>query len=471
MKKIKITDCTTVELSIDEVGTIFFYEDRILRVISEKYIEQVKNIFNNGLLEELLEKKLFPKTWVSDIEIEGYSMVIEHEKIKCWNYPYEWSFDMLKDTALTILEVNKIANKYEYQIHDAHANNIVFNMGLPQYIDFGSFVKIEKENQDSWKSYNIFYNQFYIPLYLWSKGFPDIARNIFLMMDYFEESEFYKIKHPLLSFIGGKKFFDIFKNIKKLSLVSKERINNKINNPIKKRIGLFIHILFKNYFISEKFESKIKAFKAPKQISMWNDYHDNIDPTSIERFIKIKKIIESLEDTKSLVELASNQGKFVEFILDSTHIKQVIGTDYDKEAVNIMYNNNKYRDNFLPLLFDMVRTNGRISDESIAKRIKSDIVVALAVTHHLLLAQNISIDFIFKTMSKLTNKYIIVEFMPLGLYSGNLFNIPTLPKFYNLKWFKDNFVQYFDLILDEELEINRHVFVGKIKELNFIKHI
>lgn len=463
MTKININDCSTVEIPIDEIAKILFYKDRILRIISEAYIDSTQLMIDSGLFNELMEKKLFPKTWISDVEIEGYSMIIEHEKINHWNYPYEWSFDMLKDAALTVIEVNKIANKYGYQIRDGHSYNIVFNMSKAQYIDFGSFVKIDSEIKNSWISYELYYKYFYIPLYLWTKGFPDTARNIFLMMDDFSELEFYKIKHPFLSCIGRNFFFKGLKNIRTISLVSRSKIIAKFNNSIKGKVVLIINFLFKNYFTSIKLEKKTINLLKPKEISMWDDYHNNVDPASDVRFIKIKEIIQNLQDASSLVELASNQGKFAEFVLDSTHIEKVIATDYDKEAINIMYNNNKHRDNFLPLLFDMVRTNGRQYDEYIHDRVKSDIVVALAVTHHLLLTQSIPIEYILKTMSKLTNKYIIIEFMPLGLYSGNIHNIQPVPSFYTLKWFRENFVQYFDLILDKELEINRHVFVGKLK--------
>ena len=76
----------------------------------------------------------------------------------------------------------------------------------------------------------------------------------------------------------------------------------------------------------------------------------------------------------------------------------------------------------------------------------------------------VDINHIFKTLSSLTNKYVIVEFMPLGLYSGSLENIPPVPNYYTLDWFKNNFSKYFDYILDEEVEINRHLFIGILKD-------
>ena len=110
MTELKILDMETVVLSVDKVGKIFFYKNRIFRAINNDYIDYVKDMFSSGLIEEIAEKKLFPRTWISDIKIENYSLVIEHEKILHWNYPYEWSFDMLRDAGLAILEVNEIAN-------------------------------------------------------------------------------------------------------------------------------------------------------------------------------------------------------------------------------------------------------------------------------------------------------------------------------------------------------------------------
>jgi hypothetical protein len=66
-------------------------------------------------------------------------------------------------------------------------------------------------------------------------------------------------------------------------------------------------------------------------------------------------------------------------------------------------------------------------------------------------------------MERLTNKYVIVEFMPLGLYSGEENVTPTLPDFYTLDWFKGVFSDHFTYIHDEKLEKNRHVFIGEIK--------
>ena len=94
-------------------------------------------------------------------------------------------------------------------------------------------------------------------------------------------------------------------------------------------------------------------------------------------------------------------------------------------------------------------------------RYKSDAVVALALTHHLLLSQNLSIDYIFWIMAKYTRRYACIEFMPLGLWAEGS-DLPPVPSWYTVDWFRENFKRYFRLHLEEKLEKNRILFCGEL---------
>ena len=146
--------------------------------------------------------------------------------------------------------------------------------------------------------------------------------------------------------------------------------------------------IYQNKFTVHKAERLINKIKTSKFDSYWKNYHNEIHPENEKRFLKIIELIKTkLSDAKSLVELASNQGKFAKYVADVTQIERVIATDYDKNAVDKIYSTTKNETNLLPLVYDFVRTNGRICDVAIKERIQSDIVMALAVTHHLILTQ------------------------------------------------------------------------------------
>lgn len=460
-------DLQSVDFSIDKTSKLFFYKDKIIRAISPEYEKDFHEMFNGGMMKELIDKGLFVDSWISDIQIEGYNLVVEHKRINHWNYVYEWSFDMLRDAALVVLETNKIANKYGYELFDVHAYNMVYDMSSPRYIDLGSLFKVDKKNGRCWSGYLLFYNCFYMPLYLYRKGFSTLPESILLYNGHFEARDFFLLRYKYLNLMGSiipNLLFKLYYNFRRLAIARYFRVIEEFGkHKYIMYIGLFKRC-FQNIFSAKKSERLIMQVKESKFDSYWANYHNNLNINKEKRFLRITQLIKTeLQDAETVIELAANQGKFANFILDNTQIKKVIATDYDKNAVNQIYLNNKKRDNILPLVYDFVRPSGRGVDHKIEKRIKSDIVIALAVTHHLILTQEVDILHIFKILESLSNKYIIVEFMPLGLYSGSLENTPTVPDYYTLDWFKNNFSKYFNYILDEEIEINRHLFVGKVK--------
>ena len=459
MIKLERKNIKEVRISIDEMGKVYFYNNRVLIVINEDYIHVVKEIFESGFLNKLIELELFPMTWiVDDIKISGYNFIVEHKTVKYWNYPYEWSFNMLKDAALVLLEVNNIANQFGFELIDTHFNNVVFDRTKPKFFDLGGFEVIK--DKSIWKGYIGFYDHFYATLYLWSNGYVNSARNITLMNICFSQDEFFKIKHPI---IYTKAVSKMFLNIRRLAMTSSYKIESKFNNIIIKKILFIIKKFIQSKFTGSALEDKVKKLNYYKGSSTWGDYHTNIDVEREKRFQRVLEIICTFKDANTLVEVASNQGKFASYVSSNSHLENIIATDYDEEAVDTMYLNNRNSTNLVPFIFDFIRPNGRILDKPIQDRIKSDIVMALALTHHLILSQNIDIDYILKSMRALTNKYIIIEFMPLGLYDSKLHITPKVPTYYTTQWFKDNFEKYFFLITDEQLEVNRHLFVGKTK--------
>lgn len=464
---LKIKNLDTVDFSIDQMCTLYFYENRIFRGVNDNYISQVKDMFECGLISELIDKKLFVNTWISDVEIEGYKLVLEHERIEYWNYPYEWSFSMLHNAANVVLDVNELAFKHGYEIFDSHAYNVVFVMNKPVYVDFGSFIKKDDRNKNSWAGFSNFYNSFYIPLFLYKKGYADVPNNIFLYNGFYNDKDLFKLRYPYAS-LFGKSISNLFYH----ATFSKRRLASARYSRVIDKYGRHKHfsklIRFKKAFqnsYSTKYARKLIA-KVNKSSfdSYWKDYHDDKDPKNDTRFLRIKEIVKKhMADATSAVELASNQGKFANFLINNTHLSTMISTDYDKNALDQNFKNNSSKDNFLTLVHDFVRPNQRQNTSSFAHRIQGDVVIALAVTHHLILTQDVSLDHIFDTLENLSKKYIIVEFMPLGLYFGDMNNIPKTPDYYSLDWFDGAFRERFDYILDEELAINRHVFVGKCK--------
>lgn len=101
--------------SLDPLGRVFAYRGNILRGIYKNKENYVKTLLECGLYEELVKKELMVDTQLSKYNCDYFSLVLEHKRITS-SQPTEWTFSMLRDVASVILKVNKICNKYGYEL-------------------------------------------------------------------------------------------------------------------------------------------------------------------------------------------------------------------------------------------------------------------------------------------------------------------------------------------------------------------
>jgi hypothetical protein len=167
----KISDKDIIYLNshtLDPLGRVFKYKDKIYRGIyihKKKYFEE---LWESGLLQELMSLNLIPKCEViSNLKHHYYSIIVKHEKIR-YTDPTLWTFSMFKDASITLLRVNEICNKYGYELNDAHPYNLSFKGTYPVFIDLGSIVK---KVENTWKAKAEFVIFTLLPLILIQHGY------------------------------------------------------------------------------------------------------------------------------------------------------------------------------------------------------------------------------------------------------------------------------------------------------------
>ncbi len=456
----------------DEIGKVFSYKNKILRAIYPSKVDYVNELLQSGLVEELVSKGMFPKTFVSDFELEGFGMVLEHEKIHPVVLPPQWSFDMLKDAALMAIEINKTARKYGYQTMDCHSYNILFRDNKPVYIDLGSFIRHPK-GFEGWFAYENFLQSYYYPLKMIESGNGYLGRLIMSQLSYMPHYSYYYYRYPLAKMVNQNKidlFLSYFYKFKLINYFSSEEIAYRTPGMLKK-LTLFLHRIKLLPFQStnlNKLKSKISKITIPNVKTEWGDYHNVLKESnglikSTPRFDRILEILRQLE-MRSVLEIGGNQGVFSMIISERMDIRSIICTDYDETAVNVMYNVLKQTNHKVtPALLNFFSPNENSFGGSVYTRFKSEAVLALALTHHLILTQKMSIRDIFERLIKFSPKYVLVEFMPLGLYSPTSKRKYVVPEWYNVEWFRNHFSQYFHILNEEHLEKNRILFVGETK--------
>jgi len=88
---------------VDPNGRVFEWQNKILRALSPVYAEFYKE--NSDVFADLEEKGFIIKTKITDYHVDGFDLVLEHERVPFVTYCIEWPPDMLKDAALLTLEI------------------------------------------------------------------------------------------------------------------------------------------------------------------------------------------------------------------------------------------------------------------------------------------------------------------------------------------------------------------------------
>lgn len=455
---------------IDDVGIVYLGDTKVFRAINEEHIGEVRKLLHSGLLDQLVSAKLFPMTVESSLRIPGYSMVLEHEKVSPLIYPYEWSPEMLRRAGLCVLEINKIANEFGYQLKDAHPYNIMFKYGSPLFVDFGSF--ISHKSSSGWTAYKEFLACYYYPLKLYSQGFRFVFRHLFLLSGRsLPLSELVSIAHPSLRIIPQKyleKVIQLWIVYKNFSQIQDDQIFLKIHSKYWRNVASFV----KN---NERLPfKKINLVKLKDRLNslnfgittQWGDYQQRSGfysstgiPSLSSRFMRVLEIIAELKP-RTVLELAGNQGILSRQIAKLPYVHQIVCSDYDESAIDKLLQLSQQDERVTPAVFNLIGDSFQEGYALRCVRLKSELVIALAVIHHLILTQGYSIDIIIEKVLEFSSRYIILEFMPLGLWDGQ--SAPALPCWYTEQWFEDNLRKHCNLLRKEKIEENRILYLAEL---------
>ena len=168
---------------------------------------------------------------------------------------------------------------------------------------------------------------------------------------------------------------------------------------------------------------------------------------------------------KSVVELAANQGLLSAMIAENPSVEKIVAIDYDELAVDIMYkllSQQKLSYNCVRKIFPAVADFTKMTYDTLPERACGDAVIALAMTHHLLLSQHMSAENMFDIFCRFTNRFIFVEFMPLGLWDG-VHEPPPVPQWYTEEFFVKVMEKKFKILSRSQIGLNRILFVGELR--------
>lgn len=422
------------------------------RYIFNNYSTEFDHLMNSGLYDELVKNGLL----ISHQEItekhylpEVYKVLLP-EQIPFQSYPFEWSYRQWRKAVLAYLSINQIALKYGMILKDATPFNFYLNAGKAVLFDTSSFIFF-REN-DKWLAYKQFCESFLSPLSLmyyngatWSKITLSHLHGLPL--------NFVSKQLPIKSWFNLTILLHIHFHARYSQQFAKDNpVEVKTKGFTFEKIGSMISLIKRTVYLWDK--PHIYNFN-------WASYYE----TDIESnaYIKSKeKVLKNwLEVIKpaSVLDLGANTGKFS--FMASSYSEKVISLESDENCVDLIdiqitKKNNK---SIFPLIGDLSVPSpplGLLNKEylSIFKRANSELVLSLALIHHLFFTKDMSFKFIVELFSNLTTMYLIVEFIPKedrkvkGLIRGKPFKSDQ----YSFEAFQSKLLDHFELIESKVLE-------------------
>ena len=158
----------------DPESRVFYSGDEVYRALSTDGLSDFDALAATGLLEDERVVRTERAENVAALEqllVHEPAAVLRHERIPFVSYPYEWTFSMLKDAALVQLDLLLAALEHDLVLKDSTPYNIQFKGAKPLFVDIGSFERIREG--EPWVGYRQFCMLYLYPLLLLSaKGVP-----------------------------------------------------------------------------------------------------------------------------------------------------------------------------------------------------------------------------------------------------------------------------------------------------------
>ena len=318
----------------------------------------------------------------------GFAAVLRHERIPFLSWPFEWPFSMLKDAALLTLELIDAALDEGLILKDGTPYNVQWRGAAPVFIDVGSFERLGEG--EPWFGYRQFCMQFLYPLML--RSFRDVSHRPLLRGEL--EGISPEQMRNLLS-LRDRLRRGVLTNVVLHARLERRHSDRSATDAREEvsRAGFKPELIKANV---GRLAKLIRGLDWKPAGSEWSEYRET--STYDEEGLAAKEaFVEAAvaSAAPALVwDLGCNDGRFSRIAADAG--AYVVAIDGDEVAVDRLYRELRAEgsDGILPLAVDLVDASpglGWRGEERppLERRAKPDLVLALALVHHLAIGANV----------------------------------------------------------------------------------
>ena len=398
----------------DPAGQIFSENGRIYRSIFAPGLGDFESARDAGVYANLIEGGLL----VSHEEVavgppapEGTVICLSHPRLPMISYPWEWPFSLLKEAALIHMEAMEMLLPLGFWLRDATAFNAQFDGKRVVLIDTLSVGKRIPESP--WVAYGQFCSHFLAPLAmaaygdirmlsLWRNyidGFPlDLAAG---MVPFWKRYRPGLLMHMTLHG-RAQAMADKKEDIGKTEAVKQPKVSDRGLIGLIRSLG-----------------RTIEGIEWKRSSRIWETYGDirtyqSEDVTRKSEYVD--KAVQAL-NPDMVWDLGANTGEFS--LIAASHGAFVVSIDGDPACTEYLYKKASSGDKsrrILPLTMDLANPSPGLGWDSrerlsLTARGPADLVLALALLHHLVLSACVPLSMIARWLGAL-GEHVLVEFVP-----------------------------------------------------------
>jgi len=395
----------------DPSGFLFTRAGTLYRQVNQYYQADYDLLMKSGLYTALVKAGWLVQHSEATVEPREPALaykVIQPERVQFISYPYEWSFSQYKDAALATLAIQKRALESGMSLKDSSAYNIQFHRGKPVLIDTLSF-EIFREGEP-WVAYRQFCQHFLAPLAL--MALKDIRLS--QLMRIYIDGVPLDLASQLLP--GSTRLnFGLGVHIHQHAAAQKRYAGKEVKletatNPRFNKMALL--------GLVDSLEGAVKGLIWKPAGTEWAEYYDatNYSDAAFEHKRElVGKFVERVQP-KNVWDLGANNGVFSRVASDKGVF--TLSCDIDPAAVeqNYRFVKEKKEENLLPLVVDLTNPSPALGwsnqeRQSLEQRGPADMLLALAIIHHLAISNNVPLPQLADYFAGLGN-WLVIEFVP-----------------------------------------------------------
>lgn len=411
------------------------------RYVGFSYAERYQQLMRSGLYQKLVtEGLLIPHVELDMDETEKnrFYRILVPERIPFISLPYEWTAEQWKEATLTFLRINTLCMEQGMILKDATPFNLTFYQGHCVFFDTLSFDTYT--DGDPWIAYRQFCEMMLGPVSLMYFNDTDWGRLTVSQINGLSLA-FISSHLPLQSWCNPVLLLHIHLHAR----AKKSRAASTKKTFTREKLLVLWDLIHKS----------VAQWKTRERAVVWSNYYDTtiLSDTYLESKTKILSNWLSTINCTNVVDIGSNDGHFT--LLASDYAQQVIAVESDHGCVEKLRDaiNKKQLTHIETVVADIAAPTPAIGWEneersSLLQRLSGDMVLMLAVIHHLCIGANIPMAFVARLAARITTRYAIVEFVPrtdpkvaeMLRYRKDIFDD------YQEAHFQASFGQYFTLV-------------------------